>query len=110
MWKKLLTGCLIARMSAEVFLSNQRNKSNGQVEFLIGYNGGQRIGGTSAVAGSFGPILVTDDAKFHTLTGNVSGMANTTSGSAPTIPGGTLLYGRFTAIQLHSGAVIAYNA
>jgi hypothetical protein len=32
------------------------------------------------------------------------------SASAPTIPAGTTLFGKFTAITLHSGRVIAYNA
>lgn len=74
-----------------------------------GVNGGTYIGGTSATSGSWRSIEVIDAAKFHTLTGNVSGVANTTSGSAPTITAGTVLQGKFTALQLHSGSVIAYN-
>jgi hypothetical protein len=46
---------------------------------------------------------------LHTLTGNLAGVANVTSGSAPTIPAGTILYGNFVAYQLHSGSVIAYD-
>jgi hypothetical protein len=73
-----------------------------------GANGGAYVGGTSATTGRWGAIAVLTDAKFHTLTGNVSAVANTTSGSAPTIPAGTVLFGQFSALQLHSGAVIAY--
>ena len=50
------------------------------------------------------------DAKFHTLTGNLADVANATEGSAPVIPAGTVLYGKFTALDLHSGRVIAYTA
>ncbi len=77
-----------------------------------GQNGAVYIGGTSATnaASTWGAIQILADAKFHTLTGNhTGGMANTTSGSAATVPTGTILYGSFTVIQLHSGAVIAYN-
>ncbi len=79
-----------------------------------GQNGAVYIGGTSSTtptspAASWCAIQVLADAKFHTLTGNhTGGMANTTSGSAATVPAGVILYGSFTAIQLHSGGVIAY--
>lgn len=78
--------------------------------------GGEYFADTSShspggVAGSkWGTINVLTDAKFHTLTGNVSGVSNTTSGSAPTIPAGTIIEGDFSALQLHSGSVIAYFA
>lgn len=80
-----------------------------------GQNGAVYIGGTSATAPtdpakSWCAVQVIADAKFHTLTGNhTGGMANTTSGSAATLSAGTIIYGSFTAIQLHSGSVIAYN-
>jgi hypothetical protein len=74
-----------------------------------GANGGTYIGGTSATTGDFRAIQVIADAKFHTLAGNISGgLANTTSGSAATVLAGTILYGKFTVVQLHSGSVIAY--
>jgi len=73
-----------------------------------GRNGGTYIGGTSATAGTWKLIQVVADVKFHTLTGTIGSIANTTVGDAPTIPAGTILPGTFTAIQLHSGAVIAY--
>ncbi len=56
-------------------------------------------------------IQVVNDAKFHTLTNNLAtgdAIANTTLASAPTIPAGTILYGNFSAFQLHQGIVIAY--
>jgi hypothetical protein len=81
----------------------------GDVSVTNGTSGGQFIADTNAVSGSFSAIQIVADAKFHTLTGNVTGVANTTSGSAATFPLGIVIYGSFTAIQLHSGSVIAYS-
>lgn len=68
------------------------------------------IADTSLASGNFSSIDVLDDTtKFHTLTGTQSGIANVTAGSATAIPKGTTIDGAFTAIQLHAGAVIAYN-
>ena len=73
-------------------------------------SGCQLIADTNAVTGEFVSIDVLDDAtKFHTLTGNQTGLANTTSGSATAIPKGTRIDGYFTSIKLHAGSVIAYN-
>lgn len=78
--------------------------------------GGKYYGDTSnhtpeGVAGSaWGVIQVIADAKFHTLKGTVAGIANTTSGSAPTIPAGTVVEGVFSELQLHGGAIIVYYA
>jgi hypothetical protein len=72
-------------------------------------SGGQVITGTSAVAGDFVSIDVMTDAKFNVLTGNITGAANTAEASAPVIKAGTTLDGRFSAITLWSGAVVAYN-
>lgn len=83
---------------------------SGEVSISNGESGGQFIGGTDAVSGTFTAVQIVADAKFHTLTGNVTGVANVTSGSAPTIPLGIVIYGAFTSIKLHSGSVIAYNA
>lgn len=75
-----------------------------------GQQGGTFIGGTAATAGQWSAIQVLADAKFHTLTGTLDGgLANTTSGSATTVPAGMVIYGSFSAIQLHSGSVIAYR-
>ncbi len=43
------------------------------------------------------------------LTGNATGIANATSGSATAIPAGTTIDGIFTSIKLHAGSVIAYR-
>jgi len=83
--------------------------SGSDVEVTNGTSGGQFIADTNAVSGSFSAIQIVADAKFHTLTGNVTGVANTTSGNAATFPLGIVIYGSFTAIQLHSGSVIAYS-
>jgi hypothetical protein len=72
-------------------------------------SGAQYIGGTSATTGQWSAIQAVTDTKFHTLTGNVTGLANTALGSAIEVPAGLTIFGYFTAIQLHSGSVIAYN-
>lgn len=56
-------------------------------------------------------IQIINDAKFHTLTNTIAtgdALANTTLANAPTIGAGIVLYGAFTAFQLHQGIVIAY--
>ena len=72
-------------------------------------SGGQVITGTSAVTGDFVSIDVMTDAKFSLLTGNITGAAAALSTDAALIKAGTTLDGRFSAITLHSGTVIAYN-
>jgi hypothetical protein len=64
-------------------------------------------------------IQIVEDTKFHTLTAN-SGftvalnegtnrkLVSTTVGECFTFIAGLVLYGEFTAIQLHSGAVVCY--
>jgi len=76
-----------------------------------GLSGGKYIADTNAHTGDWLAIQVLADAKFSTLTGNITnGIANATEGSAPVIPAGTVLFGKFTAITLHSGRIIAYTA
>jgi hypothetical protein len=74
-----------------------------------GLSGGQHISTTSA-SGDWIAIQVLADAKFSVLAGNMSDVANLTEASAPIIPAGTTLFGKFTFMTLHSGRVIAYNA
>ena len=74
-----------------------------------GLSGGQHISTTSA-SGDWIAIQVLADAKFSALAGNMSDVANATEASAPIIPAGTTLLGKFTFMTLHSGRVIAYNA
>jgi hypothetical protein len=75
-----------------------------------GLSGGNYIADTTARTGDWLAVQVLADAKFHTLTGNIADIANTTDASAPVIPAGTILFGKFTALDLHSGRVIAYTA
>jgi hypothetical protein len=76
-----------------------------------GLSGGKYIADSNAHTGDYLAIQVLADAKLHTLTGNITnGIANATIGSAPTIPAGSTLFGKFTALQLHSGRIIAYTA
>jgi hypothetical protein len=73
-------------------------------------NGSLLIADTNAVTGEFVSIDSLDNAtKFEVLTGNSTGIANVTSGSATAIPSGTTIDGIFTAIKLHAGSVIAYR-
>lgn len=68
------------------------------------------IADTSLVTGDFESVdVLADTTKFHTLTGNQTGVAHATEGSATAIPKGTTIQGNFTAIKLHAGAVIAYR-
>lgn len=67
------------------------------------------ISDTTAVTGSFTSVVVLDaTTKFHTLAGNTTNVANTTSGSAYAFPVGTEIEGNFSEIKLHAGAVLAY--
>jgi hypothetical protein len=75
-----------------------------------GLSGGNYIADTTARTGDWLAVQILADAKFHTLTGNIADIANTTDASAPVIPAGTILFGKFTALDLHSGRVIAYTA
>jgi hypothetical protein len=73
-------------------------------------NGSILIADTNQVTGEFVSIDSIDAAtKFEVLTGNNTGIANLTAGSATAIPSGTTIDGIFTAIKLHSGTVIAYR-
>jgi hypothetical protein len=73
-------------------------------------NGSVLIADTNAVTGEFVSIDSLDNAtKFEVLTGNSTGIANVTAGSATAIPSGTTIDGIFTAIKLHAGSVIAYR-
>ena len=76
-----------------------------------GLSGGTYYADTDPHTGDWLAIQVLADAKFSTLTGNITnGIANATEASAPVVPAGTVLYGKFTAIDLHSGRIIAYTA
>lgn len=73
------------------------------------FSGANYIGGTTSNTGEWTAIQAVTDTKFHTLTGNVTGLANTALGSAIEVPAGLTIFGAFTVIQLHSGSVIAYK-
>ena len=81
-----------------------------------------KISDTDAVAftgtGIPDVIQVINDTKFVTLTdtkqllrdeGSTSKRADADAGNCITVPAGTVLYGNFTAIDLHSGYVIAHR-
>jgi hypothetical protein len=70
---------------------------------INGLNGGQVIANTSPVTGDWIEIRVLTDAVFSLLTGNLTDVGSTS------FPAGTILNGRFTAITLTSGSVVAYH-
>jgi hypothetical protein len=75
-----------------------------------GLSGGNYIADTTARTGDWLAIQVLADAKFVTLTGNLADVAGAVEATAPVIPAGTVLFGKFTAIDLWSGRIIAYTA
>jgi hypothetical protein len=83
---------------------------NANQKITNGLSGGNYIADTTLRTGDWLAVQVLADAKFHTLTGNIADIANTTDASAPVIPAGTILFGKFTAIDLHSGRIVAYTA
>jgi hypothetical protein len=83
---------------------------NANQKITNGLSGGNYIADTTLRNGDWLAVQVLADAKFHTLTGNIADIANTTDASAPVIPAGTILFGKFTAIDLHSGRIVAYTA
>jgi hypothetical protein len=73
----------------------------------LGQFGAEVITDTAArTSKDYSAITVLADATFSTLTG-VSITGNAITGFA--IPAGITLLGRFTAVTLTSGKVIAYN-
>ena len=73
-------------------------------------SGSQLITGATQVTGEWVSIDSIDaHTKFEVLTGNATGIANASSGSATAIPAGVTIDGYFTAIKLHAGSVIAYK-
>ena len=64
----------------------------------------------SATTGVFAGLVTITDTRFYSITSSVTGMsgfANTTIGSATTIPAGTYLAGDVSSFQLHTGLVLA---
>jgi hypothetical protein len=66
-------------------------------------NGGQVINNTDPVTGNWTEIRVITAAVFTTLTGNLTNVGSTS------FPVGAVISGRFTAITLASGSVVAYH-
>jgi hypothetical protein len=80
--------------------------SNTKLSEMLGADGSKRITTTDATTPDVGKVFiaiqVSEDAVFTTLTGNMANSAGLT------LLAGTIVYGRFTAITLASGKVIAY--
>jgi hypothetical protein len=66
-------------------------------------NGGQVINNTTPVTGNWTEIRVITATVFTTLTGNLTNVGSTS------FPVGAVISGRFTAITLASGSVVAYH-
>lgn len=72
-----------------------------------GLTDGTLITDTDELAGNWSAILIVENTVFNKLTGTIA--VQGALGDA-TFVAGTVIYGNFTAIDLTSGAVIAYNA
>jgi len=80
----------------------------------LGQAGAKFISDTSVHSGSFVAIQCIEDTVFNALTpadttnGYGVGSYNGNTMASETIPAGMTIYGRWTSIDLTSGAVIAY--
>jgi hypothetical protein len=80
----------------------------------LGQAGAKFISDTSAHTGSFIAITMIEDTVFNALTpadttyGYGVGSYNGNTMASETIPQGLTIFGRWTAIDLTSGACIAY--
>ena len=80
----------------------------------LGQGGAKFINDTSEHTGTFAAITMMEDTVFTSLTpsdttnGYGVGSYNGNSMASETIPKGVTIYGRWTLIDLSSGAVIAY--
>ena len=80
----------------------------------LGQAGAKFISDTSVHSGSFVAIQCIEDTVFNVLTpadttnGYGVGSYNGNTMASETIPAGMTIYGRWTSIDLTSGAVIAY--
>ena len=80
----------------------------------MGQAGGKFISDNATHSGSFVAIQCLEDTVFAALTpydtgaGYGVGSYNGNSMASETIPAGTVIYGRWTTVDLTSGLVIAY--
>lgn len=80
----------------------------------MGQKGADWIDNTSARTGDWVCVIALVDAVFTTLTPDdntpykVNGTVGNLNGKA--LPKGVAIFGRFTAITLTSGTVVAYNS
>lgn len=77
--------------------------ANVNIGNLAGQNGGTYIADTADYTGDWFGIYVIANTTFSTLTSNIANLPNNLSLTA-----GQAIYGRFTAITLASGSVVAY--
>ena len=79
------------------------NRTTEILETTLGTNGGDYIADTGAHTGTWnGGIYIVAEATFGVLTGNVSG-------ATTTFPANATIKGKFTAITLSGGSIIAYK-
>ena len=75
---------------------------------LSGGNGSLYINDIAAHTGEFFAVQCTEATVFAELAGNVEDKAALITDST-SFAAGTVIYGRFTRVDLNSGAVIAYK-
>jgi hypothetical protein len=73
------------------------------METALGFRGAEYIDGTDEVVGNFIAIQFLDDTVIDAIAGNIAGL------DGESFEAGTIIYGRFTSIELVSGRVLAYK-
>ena len=76
----------------------------------LGLNGGEYINDTAVHTGNWFAIQATETTVLATQASNITNLDDICTGEDATeLAAGTVLYGNFTAVDITSGAVIAYN-
>ena len=77
----------------------------------LGLNGGIYVNDPAVPAsGNFFALQATEDTVLASQTSNITNLDDICTGQdGTTLAANTVLYGHFTAVDITSGAVIAYN-
>ena len=76
----------------------------------LGLNGGAYINDTATHTGNWFAIQATEASVLASQTSNITNLDDICTGQdGTTLAANTVLYGHFTAVDITSGAVIAYN-
>ena len=76
----------------------------------LGLNGGSYINDTAVHTGTWFAIQATEATVLAAQASNITNLDDICQPQDNiTLAAGTVLYGNFTAVDIHTGAVIAYN-